>query len=151
MTSNEDWEISADDGLETIERKLGNRERERLARAAKNYELGRPEIESIEVGKRSYTVAPIEPLDVDGVRTVQIGTIAWLVFAIALIPFWGTLVDMDRQWWFSTAIAGFGLGLIGTEYTRRRRKVLLAHKEHTEITHKPENPPPSSGGKRRAS
>lgn len=145
VSSNDDWQITEDDGLETIERKLGYRERERLARAARNYELGRPDIHELEVGKRTYSVAPIEPLDVDGVRTIQVGAIAWLVVAIGLLPFWGTLVELDRQWWLSTAIAGFGLGLIGLEYTRRRRKVLQAHKELSEHNQRP------SGGKRRAS
>ena len=129
VSTNDDWQISENDGLETIERKLGNRERERLARAARNYEMGRPEITELEVGNRTYSVAPIEPMDVDGVRTVQIGAIAWLVVAIALIPFWTTLGENDRQWWLSTAIAGFGLGLMGLEYTRRRRNALRAQKE----------------------
>jgi hypothetical protein len=51
-----------------------------------------------EIGKRTYIVADVEPLDVDGVRTVEVGTLAWLI------------------------LAGFGLGLFGLEYCRRRRR-----------------------------
>ena len=32
-----------------------------------------------EIGNRTYIVADVEPLDVDGVRTVEVGTVAWLI------------------------------------------------------------------------
>ena len=38
-----------------------------------------------EIGNRTYIVADVEPLDVDGVRTVTVGTIAWLVAFVALL------------------------------------------------------------------
>ena len=74
-----------------------------------------------EFGKRTYIVADVEPLDVDGVRTVEVGTVAWLVAFIALLPFYGRLEDAGRTWWLWTCLAGFGLGLFGLEYCRRRR------------------------------
>jgi len=69
-------------------------------------------------------VAEVEPLDVDGVRTVAIGSAAWIVAFVAMLPFIGTLRDHDRLSWLWICIAGFGLGLIGVEYCRRRRNLL---------------------------
>jgi hypothetical protein len=75
-----------------------------------------------EIGDRTYLVADVEPLDVDGVRTVQVGTAAWLVGFLALLPFYGRLEADGRTWWLWTCAAGFGLGLFGMEYCRRRRQ-----------------------------
>jgi hypothetical protein len=74
-----------------------------------------------EFGNRIYIVADVEPLDVDGVRTVEVGTVAWLVAFLALLPFYSRLEDAGRTWWLWTCLAGFGLGLFGLEYCRRRR------------------------------
>ncbi len=75
-----------------------------------------------EIGNRTYIVANVEPLDVDGVRTVEVGVGLWLIAFIALLPFYGTLRDSGRTWWLWTCLAGFGLGLFGLEYCRRRRR-----------------------------
>lgn len=112
------------DGPDTIERKMGHRERERLERATRRHQFGRPEVTEIELGHTTHKVAQVEPMDVDGVRTMTVGTIAWGVAVIALLPFLGTLSESDRSWWIWTCIAGFGLGLIGLEYCRRRRNAL---------------------------
>lgn len=69
-------------------------------------------------------VAHIEPLDVDGVHTVAVGSGVWLVAFLALLPFVQTLRDSGRLGWLWTCIAGFGLGLIGLEYCRRRRNAI---------------------------
>jgi hypothetical protein len=74
-----------------------------------------------EIGSRTYIVADVEPLDVDGVLTVQVGTAAWLLGFLALLPFYGRLQEDGRTWWLWTCMAGFGLGLMGMEYCRRRR------------------------------
>jgi hypothetical protein len=74
-----------------------------------------------EIGNRTYIVADVEPLDLDGVRTVEVGTLAWLIAFLALLPFYGRLADHGRTWWLWTCLAGFGLGLFGLEYCRRRR------------------------------
>ena len=74
-----------------------------------------------EIGNRTYIVANVEPLDVDGVRTVQVGLAIWFLTFLALLPFWGALADADRTWWLWTCLAGFGLGVIGWDYCRRRR------------------------------
>lgn len=75
-----------------------------------------------EIGSRTYLVADVEPLDVDGVRTVLIGTIAWAVAFVALLPFYGELEADGRTWWLWTCLAGFGLGLFGYEFCRRHRR-----------------------------
>ena len=118
--------VRAGDGPETIERKLGHRERARLERAARRHELGRPDVEEFEIGRTTHRVASVEPMDLDGVRTMTVGTILWGVVTVALLPFLGTLEQEGRTWWIWASLAGFGLGLIGIEYCRRRRNA-LAH------------------------
>lgn len=86
---------------------------------------GRPPIDSIEIRQRTYVTAKqVQPLDVTGVRTIAVGALIWLLGAIALAPFYSTLQEDDRGWWLWTCVAGFGLGLIGIEYCRRRRRHL---------------------------
>jgi hypothetical protein len=74
-----------------------------------------------EIGKRTFYVADVEPLDVDGIRTVSIGSALWLLAFVALLPFYGQLRDSGRTWWLWTCLAGLGLGLFGLEYARRNR------------------------------
>lgn len=74
-----------------------------------------------EIGRRRYFVADVEPLDVDGVRTVAVGTGLWLLAFLLMLPFYGRLQETDRSWWLWTCVAGFGLGIIGLGYCRRRR------------------------------
>ena len=76
-----------------------------------------------EIGKRTFIVADVEPLDVDGVRTIEVGTLAWLIGFVALLPFYSRLEDDGHTWWLWTCLAGFGLGLFGLEYCRRRRNL----------------------------
>lgn len=91
-----------------------------------------------EIGNRTFLVADVEPLDVDGVRTVEVGTALWLVGFVALLPFYGELQSQGRTWWLWTCLTGFGLGLLGLEYCRRRRATrreldeLDGHGEHGE-------------------
>ena len=73
-----------------------------------------------EIGNRTYIVAPVEPLDLDGVRTVQVGTALWAIGFILLLPFYDALGE-EHRWWLWTCVAGFGLGLIGWDHCRRRR------------------------------
>jgi len=72
----------------------------------------------------SHRVADIEPLDVDGVHTVAVGSALWVVALLALLPFAETLRDTGRLWWLWTCIAGCGFGLLGLEYCRRRRHAM---------------------------
>jgi hypothetical protein len=75
-----------------------------------------------EIGNRTFIVADVEPLDVDGVRTVEVGVALWLLGFLALLPFYGRLEESGNLWWLWTCLAGFGLGLFGLEYCRRRRR-----------------------------
>ena len=82
-----------------------------------------------EFGNRTYIVAPVEPMDLDGVRTLEVGTVAWLIGFIALLPFSNSLSADGRGWWMWTCLAGFGLGLFGIEYCRRRKAARLLQSE----------------------
>lgn len=81
---------------------------------------------SHEIGRRTYVVAPVAPLDVDGVRTVAVGTALWLVGFLGLLPFYGTLDEAGRTWWLWTCLAGVGLGLFGIDFCRRRTRARSA-------------------------
>lgn len=84
-----------------------------------------------EIGNRVYLIADVEPLDVDGVRTVGVGTLVWLIGFIGLLPFYGRLQDDGRGWWLWACLTGFGLGMLGLEYCRRRRSRHLARTDAT--------------------
>jgi hypothetical protein len=79
------------------------------------------EVKTHKIGNRTYIVADVDPLDVDGVRTVAVGAGLGLVGFVLLLPFAGRLADSDRLWWLWTCLAGFGLGIIGWDYCRRHR------------------------------
>ena len=79
-----------------------------------------------EIGNRTYLLAPVEPLDVDGVRTVQVGTALFAVAFVALLPFYGKLEESGRLWLLWMCLAGVGLGLLGAEYCKRRKVVRAA-------------------------
>jgi hypothetical protein len=72
------------------------------------------------IGRKTYLVADVAPLDVDGIRTLIVGTALWGVAFVALLPFYGRLDEQGRAWWLWTCLAGFGLGLMGLEVCRRR-------------------------------
>lgn len=80
-----------------------------------------------------------QPFDANGVRTMVIGTILWGIAIAALLPFWSTLRDNGQSWWLWTAMAGFGLGLLGIEYCRNRAST-LAEEPSTNVTPKPKRP-----------
>ena len=82
-----------------------------------------------EIGNRTYLVADVEPLDVDGVRTVQVGVALWVIAFVALLPFYGRLRDSGHGLMLWTCAAGCGLGLLGLEYCRRRRRTRAALRE----------------------
>ena len=75
-----------------------------------------------EIGNRTYLIAPVEPLDVDGVRTVQVGTGLFLLGFLGLLPFYGRLEESGRTWLLWMCLTGVGLGLLGMEYCKRRRR-----------------------------
>lgn len=64
------------------------------------------------------------PVDVDGVRTVTTGTVMWLVALGVMLLFRDRLEENGTVWWLWTCVAGVGLGLLGIDYTRRRRAAI---------------------------
>jgi hypothetical protein len=72
---------------------------------------------------RSSLLAPadVDPLDVDGVRTVAIGTIIWALAFVVLLPYADDLRRSDAQWWLWTCLTGVGFGLVGVAYCVWRR------------------------------
>lgn len=69
-------------------------------------------------------MADVDPLDVDGIRTVWVGSGLWVVAFVVLLFFRDTLADQGRTWWLGTCVAGFVLGVVGGEYCRRRARRL---------------------------
>jgi len=53
--------------------------------------------------------------------TVAVGAGLWLLAFLLLLPFYGRLAAQHRMWWLWTCLAGFGLGVWGWDYCRRRR------------------------------
>lgn len=94
--------------------------------------LNDPQPDEYEIGNRTYVVADVEPLDVDGVRTLLVGTALWGVAFVALLPFSSQLRADGKSWWLWTCLAGFGLGLLGWDYCRRRRNARIAEATLTE-------------------
>jgi hypothetical protein len=80
------------------------------------------EVQTHEIGNRTYVIADVAPLDVDGTRTVAVGALSFLVAFLLLLPFRDRLEDAGHGWWIWTCLAGFGLGVVGWEYCRRRRR-----------------------------
>ncbi len=88
-----------------------------------------PGIDKGDTRRKTYVTGTVQPLDVTGVRTVTVGTVLWLIAFVGLLPFYSTLVDHGRAWWLWTCLAGVGLGLLGLEYCRRRRRRLATSPE----------------------
>lgn len=72
-------------------------------------------------------VAP-EPLEGNVVATIAVGTAAWAVAFLALLPCHGWLAEHDRVWWLWTCLAGTGGGLVALWYVRRREAAIRAHR-----------------------
>ena len=66
----------------------------------------------------------MHPFDVDGVRTVAVGTVLWAAAFVILALNRGSLDEQGLGWWLWTCLAGVGLGLLGLEYTRKRRDAI---------------------------
>lgn len=64
----------------------------------------------------------VAPLDVDAVRTVQVGTALWAVALVVALVLRDQLSDDGREWWIWTCIAGVLLGVAGIVITTRRRR-----------------------------
>ncbi|MDQ6874899.1 MAG: DUF2530 domain-containing protein [Actinomycetota bacterium] len=65
-----------------------------------------------------------EPLEVDAVTVVTVGTAIWGVALLGSLAFISQLRAAGHLWWMQTALAGFLLGLAGIGYCRRRRDAI---------------------------
>lgn len=61
-----------------------------------------------------------EPLDVDAVKVVMVGTVLWGIALLASLPLLSTLRRAGYLWWVPTAACGLLLGLLGIWVCRRR-------------------------------
>jgi hypothetical protein len=74
--------------------------------------------------RRGQGPPAVRPLDVDGVRTIAVGTVLWAITFVVLALFRDNLDAQGVGWWLWTCLAGVGLGLLGLEYTRKRRDAI---------------------------
>lgn len=74
----------------------------------------------------------VEPLDVDAVRTVQIGTVLWAIALVVTLVARDALQDAGHSWWIWTCVAGVVLGLIGLVITMRRRRRITGERSTTQ-------------------
>jgi hypothetical protein len=63
--------------------------------------------------------------------------VLWVIAFAALLPFYSTLQESGRGWWLWTCLAGFGLGVLGLAYCRRRRDRMAEHPEEAEVETSP--------------
>lgn len=87
-------------------------------------EVGGPRVTAPASAGHPGRSTDLEPLDVDGVHTVAIGSVLWLVAFAAMLPFVQTLRDNGRLWWLWTCLTGFAFGMLGLVYCRRRRRAI---------------------------
>jgi ABC-type nickel/cobalt efflux system permease component RcnA len=64
--------------------------------------------------------AEVKALDLSGVPSIITGIVAWAVAFVVLLFFRGDLERADREWWLWVPVTGFGLGLLGLWYCKRR-------------------------------
>ena len=67
-----------------------------------------------------------EPGQADAVVPVLVGTVLWGIALIVLIAVRPRLVENGTDWWIAVAATGFGLGLLGSWWVRRRRDAYRA-------------------------
>ena len=70
--------------------------------------------------------AEVKPLDLSGVPTVIVGIVAWAVAFVVVLIFRDDLKRAGEEWWLWVTVTGFGLGLIGLVYCRRRWTAIQA-------------------------
>jgi hypothetical protein len=80
--------------------------------------------------RRFLETAHVPPADVNGVRTIAIGTAVWVVVLLGSLLFRDRLEAGGNGWWIWTCVAGAGLGLVGELYcldrARRLRRAATA-------------------------
>jgi hypothetical protein len=61
------------------------------------------------------------PVPTNDLRVVVVGTALWALGLLLTLVFQARLRDGGHLWWIGTCAAGFGLGLVGIRYVRRRQ------------------------------
>jgi hypothetical protein len=61
-----------------------------------------------------------------------------------MVPFYGRLRDAGDGWMLWTCAAGCGLGLLGLEYCRRRKRARAARREQAGQQEEPAQPGPTA-------
>src|SRR3978361_1268645 len=85
-----------------------------------------------EIGNRTFIVAPVEPLDLDGVRTMQVGTALWAIGFVVLFLLRHRLAAPDHAWGGGGAAGGLaprpaGVGRVGRGRLRAGARRMGAH------------------------
>ena len=62
----------------------------------------------------------LEPLEINGITAVTVGTIIWTVATVIMVLMRNQLQASGRSNWIWICACGVLLGLIGIRYTRRR-------------------------------
>jgi hypothetical protein len=88
--------------------------------------------------------AEVKPLDLSGIPTVAVGIVAWAIAFFVLLFFRDDLQRRGEEWWIWVAVAGFGMGLVGLLYTRRRWAAIEA--EHSREAAQPPAVSPAPEG-----
>ncbi len=73
----------------------------------------------------------VTPLDLDAVRTVQVGTVIWTIALVVLLPFHDRLANSGHTWWLWTCAVGVLLGVAGIAFTTRRRRRIRTRTQST--------------------
>jgi hypothetical protein len=60
------------------------------------------------------------PIETNDLRVVATGTALWAVALVVTLLFHARLRHDGHLWWIAACAWGFGLGLVGLRYTRRR-------------------------------
>jgi Protein of unknown function (DUF2530) len=70
--------------------------------------------------------ADVEPLELNGIRSVAVGVVLWAIAFVVMLFFRDTLRGNDAEWWLWVPVTGFGLGLLGLVYCHRRWQAIQA-------------------------
>jgi uncharacterized membrane protein len=76
-----------------------------------------------ESGKEASSAArklTLEPLEINGITAVTVGTIIWTVATVIMVLMRDQLEASGRENWIWICACGVLLGLLGIRYTRRR-------------------------------
>jgi Protein of unknown function (DUF2530) len=86
----------------------------------------------------------LEPMEFDLAKVVMAGTALYALAAVIMLPLHTSLTDGGRGRWPWIAVSGFGLGLLGLYYLKRRDRAIARDAAAAETPGKPADGP--SGG-----